>query len=54
MERMIVIEHPNPTEAGVRYVVYVARGATLWYRVEGDVHEFLPSPDRERAPDQTS
>jgi hypothetical protein len=46
MERMLVLEHP--TEAGVRYVVYVARGATLWYRVENDVHEFLPSPERMR------
>ena len=46
MERMIVIE--DPTLSGVRYVVHVAAGATCWYRVENDVHEFLPSPERAR------
>lgn len=46
MERMIVIQ--DPTLSTVRYVVYVAPGATRWYRVENDVHEFLPSPDRRR------
>jgi hypothetical protein len=46
MERMIVIE--DPTLAGVRYVVHVAAGAMCWYRVENDVHEFLPSPERAR------
>ena len=46
MERMIVFQ--DPTLSGVRYVVYVAPGATRWYRVENDVHEFLPSPERTR------
>ena len=46
MERMIVFQ--DPTLSGVRYVVYVAPGATRWYRVENDVHEFLPSPERAR------
>jgi hypothetical protein len=46
MERMIVIQ--DPTLTGVHYVVYVAPGATRWYRVENDVHEFLPSPERVR------
>ena len=46
MERMIVIQ--DPTLSAVRYVVYVAPGATCWYRVENDVHEFLPSPERLR------
>jgi hypothetical protein len=46
MERMIVFQ--DPTLSGVSYVVYVAPGATQWYRVENDVHEFLPSPDRTR------
>jgi hypothetical protein len=46
MERMIVIQ--DPTLSSVRYVVYVAPGATRWYRVENDVHEFLPSPERLR------
>jgi hypothetical protein len=46
MERMIVIQDPTLTD--VRYVVHVAAGATCWYRVENDVHEFLPSPERLR------
>lgn len=46
-ERMLVL--PDPLDIDVRYVVHVAPGATQWYRVENDEHEFLPAvPDPER------